>query len=326
MDIISKLEELKNVPAFESNFTDPAVAETAGADVLQMNVGRLCNLACKHCHLGAGPARKEVMSREVMEACLRAYESQRFCTIDITGGAPEMNPDFRWLIERAASVSDHVIVRSNLVIMLENGYTDLPEFYRDRKVEIVCSLPHYKAKTTDRQRGADVYSRSIEVIKKLNALGYGTENGLVLNMVYNPAGAFFPPDQTVMEKEYKKKLKEMHDIYFNNLFTITNNPIGRFGDFLISSGNFETYMQKLYASFNPSTLGNMMCRFQVSVGWDGSLYDCDFNQALDLNISTGETIFDIADKPYEPRRICFNRHCYACTAGAGSSCGGTTES
>ena len=325
MDILDKFKELDSVPEFESKFTDPSVAETASMDVLQINVGRLCNLACKHCHLGAGPARKEVMSREVMEACLRAYKNQGFSTIDITGGAPEMNPDFRWLVEQATSISDHVIVRTNLVIMLEDGYTDLPEFYKEHKVELVCSLPHYKAKTTNRQRGEDVYERSVEVLQKLNSIGYGRDPELVLNMVYNPAGAFFPPDQTAMEKEYKVKLGEAYGIEFNNLFTITNNPIGRFGDFLVSSGNFESYMQKLYAAFNPATLENMMCRFQISVGWDGSLYDCDFNQAVSLKITTGETIFDIADKPYKPRRICFNKHCYACTAGAGSSCGGTTE-
>lgn len=325
MDIIGKFAELESVPEFESKFTDPSVAKTAEMDVLQINVGRLCNLACKHCHLGAGPARTEVMSREVMEACLRVYKNWGFSTIDITGGAPEMNPDFRWLVEQATSVSNHVIVRSNLVIMLEDGYTDLPEFYKNHKVELVCSLPHYKAKTTDRQRGTDVYNRSIEVLKKLNALGYGRDPELVLNMVYNPAGAFFPPDQIAMENEYKTILGEMYGIEFNNLFTITNNPMGRFGDFLISSNNFESYMQKLYDAFNPATLDNMMCRFQLSVGWDGSLYDCDFNQAADLKIKSGDTIFDIADKAYEPRSICFNKHCYACTAGAGSSCGGTTE-
>lgn len=320
-----KFAELTSIPSFESRFTDPAVARTASMDVLQINVGRLCNLACKHCHVEAGPHRTEIMSREVMEACLRAYKSQGFSTIDITGGAPEMNPNFRWFVEEATKICDHVIVRTNLVIMLEEGYTDLPEFYRDHKVEVFCSLPHYKARTTDRQRGANVFERSIKVLQKLNEVGYGKDPELVLNMVYNPAGAFFPPDQTAMEKEYKVALGRDYGIEFNNLFCITNNPIGRFGGFLIRSDNFESYMNKLYGAFNPATLENMMCRFQVSVGWDGSLYDCDFNQALDTKISTGENIFDIADKPFEPRKICFDKHCYACTAGAGSSCGGTTE-
>ena len=325
MNMIEKFASLESVPPFASRFTDEAVSYTASMDVLQVNVGRLCNLACKHCHVEAGPNRKEVMSREVMEACLKAYRKQGFSTIDITGGAPEMNPDFRWFVEEASKICSHVIVRTNLVIMLEDGYTDLPEFYRDHKVEVFCSLPHYKARTTDRQRGSNVYERSVEVLKKLNNVGYGKDPDLVLNMVYNPAGAFFPPDQTAMEKEYKNALGRDHGIVFNNLFCITNNPIGRFGSFLVSSDNFDGYMNKLYAAFNPATLENMMCRFQVSVGWDGSLYDCDFNQALDMNISTGDTIFDIAEKPYEPRKICFNKHCYACTAGAGSSCGGTTE-
>ena len=325
MDMITKYSELSDIPQFQSKFTDPTVAMTDSMDVLQINVGRKCNLACKHCHVEAGPHRTEIMSREVMEACLRAYKTQGFSTIDITGGAPEMNPDFRWLVKEAAKICDHIIVRTNLVIMLEDGYSDLPEFYKDHKIELVCSLPHYKAKTTDRQRGANVFDRSIEVLRKLNEIGYGRDPELVVNMVYNPAGAFFPPDQTAMEKEYKEILGRDYGIEFNNLFTITNNPIGRFGEFLIRSGNFESYMYKLCAAFNPATLENMMCRFQLSVGWDGSLYDCDFNQAADLKIETGETIFDIADKPYEPRQIRFDKHCYACTAGAGSSCGGATE-
>lgn len=324
-DMIKEFRKLESVPPFTSRFVDESVAKTAEMNVLQVNVGRLCNLACKHCHLDAGPARTEVMSREVMEACLKAYKNWGFSTIDITGGAPEMNPNFRWFADEASKICSHVIVRSNLTIMLEEGYTDLPEFYRDHKIEVVCSLPHYKAKTTDRQRGANVYDRCIEVLKKLNSLGYGSDPELVLNMVYNPTGAFFPPDQTTMENEYKRILGEKYGIVFNNLFTITNNPIGRFGDFLVNSGNFSGYMNKLHASFNPATLENMMCRFQVSVGWDGSLYDCDFNQALDMKISTGDTIFDIAEKPYEPREICFDKHCFACTAGAGSSCGGATE-
>lgn len=325
MDMREKFAELESIPSFESKFTDPSVAKTASMDVLQINVGRLCNLACKHCHLESGPHRTEIMSREVMEACLKAYETQGFSTIDITGGAPEMNPDFRWLVEEACRICDHVIVRSNLVILLEEGYTDLPEFYAKHKVEIDCSLPHYRAKTVDKQRGLNVFERSIEALQKLNAVGYGKEPGLVLNMVYNPAGAFFPPSQEAMEKEYKAALARDYGIEFNNLFTITNNPAGRFGKFLVDSGNLNGYMGKLYGAFNPATLENMMCRFQVSVGYDGSLYDCDFNQALDMKVSTGDTIFNLAAKPYEPRTICFDKHCYACTAGAGSSCGGTTE-
>ena len=325
MDMREKFRELDSVPAFESKIKDPAIAKTADMNVLQINVGRLCNLACKHCHVEAGPNRKEIMSKEVMKACLNVYSAWGFETIDITGGAPEMNPDFRWFVEECCRICNHVIVRSNMVIMLEEGYTDLPDFYAKNKVELFVSLPHYKAKKTDRQRGDKVFERSIEVLHKLNALGYGKDPALVLNMVYNPGGAFFPPDQTTMEKEYKEKLGNEYGIVFNNLFCITNNPMGRFGAFLVSSGNFESYMKKLHDAFNPATLVNMMCRFQISVAWDGSLYDCDFNQAAGMKISTGETIFDMVGKPYEPRKICFDKHCYACTAGAGSSCGGTTE-
>ena len=325
MDMREKFSELSIVPEFQTKFTDDSVGRTAGMDVLQVNVGRLCNLACKHCHVEAGPHRTEVMSREVMGACLKAYKNWGFSTIDITGGAPEMNPNFRWFVEEAVKICGHVIVRSNMVIMLEDGYTDLPDFYAKNKVEVVVSLPHYKAKKTDSQRGANVFERSIEVLRRLNAVGYGKDPELVLNMVYNPTGAFFPPDQTAMEKEYKERLGADYGIVFNNLFTITNNPCGRFGQFLDRSGNLELYMKKLCDAFNPATLEGMMCRFQISVGWDGKVYDCDFNQAMGIEISTGENIFEIAEKPYEPRQIVFDKHCYACTAGAGSSCGGTTE-
>ena len=325
MDMREKFRELKDVPPFAGKLTNKEFGMTAEMNVLQVNVGRKCNLACKHCHVEAGPHRMEEMSREVMEACLKAYTNWGFSTIDITGGAPEMNSNFRWFVEEACKICNHVIVRSNLTILLEEGYTDLPEFYAAHKVEVDASLPHYRAKTTDRQRGANVFERSIEALQKLNAVGYGRDPELVLNLVFNPAGAFFPPDQTAMEREYKAALKKDYDIDFNNLFTITNNPIGRFGQFLERSGNFESYMKKLHDAFNPATLENMMCRFQVSVGWDGSLYDCDFNQAVDLKVSTGDTIFDIAEKPYKPRPIVLDKHCYACTAGAGSSCGGTTE-
>lgn len=316
---------LANIPPFETKFTDPSIAYTTNMEVLQVNVGLLCNLACKHCHIEAGPHRTEVMTRETMEAVLRAFRSHGFHTLDITGGAPEMNPNFRWFVEEACKLSNHVIVRTNLVILLEEGYEDLPEFYRDHKIEVVCSLPHYRQKTTDRQRGPKVYERSIEALKRLNAVGYGKDPDLTLNMVFNPAGAFFPPDQTAMELEYKAALSKDHGIVFNNLFTITNNPIGRFGDFLVRSGNFEGYMQRLYDAFNPATLEGMMCRTQVSVRWDGALYDCDFNQAIDLKLKGPATIAAFADAPYDPRPICFDKHCYACTAGAGSSCGGTTE-
>ncbi|WP_456153402.1 arsenosugar biosynthesis radical SAM (seleno)protein ArsS [Mogibacterium sp.] len=325
MNMKKVFDELDYIPEFQSRIKDKSVFKTEDMKVLQINVGRLCNLACKHCHVEAGPGRKEVMNRDVMKACLEVYNNWGFETIDITGGAPEMNPDFRWFVEECVKVCSHVIVRSNLVIMLESGFEDMPEFYAKNKIELFVSLPHYKAKKTNKVRGEGVYERSIEVIKRLNSLGYGTDPELILNMVYNPSGAFFPPNQEMMENEYKKRLYDEFGIQFNNLFCITNSPIGRFGLFLKASDNLGGYMNKLYEAFNPATLCNMMCRFQLSVGWDGRLYDCDFNQAEDIEISTQETVFDIVDKEYKARDIIFDKHCYACTAGAGSSCGGTTE-
>ena len=303
---------------------DKDLLMTDKMSVLQINVGRLCNLACKHCHMEAGPNRTEVMGRDVMEACLDVYKNWGFSTIDITGGAPEMNPDFRWFVEEAVKVCSHVMVRTNLTIMLEEGYEDLPEFYADHKVEIICSLPHYKAKNSERQRGSGTFDKSIEVLKKLNEAGYGKDPELVLNMVFNPGGAFFPPQQSAIEREYKEHLGQEYGIVFNNLFTITNNPIGRFGGFLMKTGNMESYMTKLYGAFNPGALPGMMCRSQLSVAWDGSLYDCDFNQAVDMPVETKETIMDLRDRPYKKRKIRFDKHCYACTAGQGSSCGGST--
>ncbi len=321
------LEELTHLPDFESCIKDESIKKTLDSlDVMQINVGRLCNLACKHCHVDAGPSRTEVMSKEIMQACLNVYEQRGFRTIDITGGAPEMNPNFEWLVEEATKISNHVIVRTNLVIMLEQGYKHLSQFYADHKVEVACSLPYYRAKDADRQRGEGVFQGSIEMLKRLNELGYGKNPQLVLNLVYNPGGAFFPPEQTAMEKEYRAKLGADYGVVFNNLFTITNNPTGRFAGFLHKSGNLDAYMDKLYGAFNPATLETMMCRNQLSVAWDGRLYDCDFNQAAELPIETNETIMDYEGKAYRNRIIKFAKHCFACTAGKGSSCGGVTES
>lgn len=324
MDAREEFKKLTQIPEFESQVEDKALLETDKMSVLQINVGRLCNLSCKHCHVEAGPNRTEVMEKDVLTACLKVYTEWGFDTIDITGGAPEMNPNFRWFVEEAVKVCKNVMVRSNLTIMLEDGYEELPEFYAANKVTIVCSLPHYRAKNSNKQRGEGTFEKSIEVLKKLNALGYGKDPELVLNMVFNPGGAFFPPEQSAMEKEYKEHLGSEYGIVFNNLFTITNNPIGRFGAFLVRSGNMEGYLTKLYDAFNPGALPGMMCRSQLSVGWDGSLYDCDFNQAVGLPAATGENIKDLPGKPYKKRKICFDKHCYACTAGQGSSCGGST--
>lgn len=322
---IRTLGGLNGVDSFEGRVEGPFQYTEGSLDVLQINVGRLCNLACKHCHVEAGPNRTEIMGREVMEACLSVCREQQVKTVDITGGAPEMNPDFQWFVEEVCKICSHVIVRTNLVILLEEGYRHLPKFYADHGIEVVCSLPYYRAKEMDRVRGDGSFDAAIMVLKELNGLGYGREEGLVLNMVYNPAGAFFPPAQNAMEKEYKARLLADYGIVFNQLFTITNNPTGRFFSFLERSGNLESYMQKLYGSFNKETLGGLMCRYQISVGYDGAVYDCDFNQAAELPVSTKETIFDMVGKPYVPRKICFGNHCYGCTAGQGSSCGGAVE-
>lgn len=323
---MENLDTLHTIPVFESMIKNPGLKYTTGnLEVMQINVGKLCNLACKHCHVEAGPSRTEVMGKDVMEAVLQVCREQQVSTIDITGGAPEMNPHFEWLVKEACAVCSHVIVRTNLVILTEDKYRHLPKFYADHKAEVVCSLPYYRAKEMDRVRGDGTFDKAISVIQELNALGYGKEPELVLNMVYNPAGAFFPPVQSAMEKEYKAKLMEDYGIVFNQLFTITNNPTGRFGTFLKKSGNLESYMEKLYGAFNEATLSGLMCRYQMSVGYDGTVYDCDFNQAAELPVSAGKKIADYVGNEYKKREICFGKHCYGCTAGQGSSCGGATE-
>lgn len=324
MDAREEFKKLAQIPDFQDSVEDKELLMTDKMSVLQINVGRLCNLACKHCHVEAGPNRTEVMGRDVLEDCLKLYKEWGFQTIDITGGAPEMNPHFRWFVEEAVKVCPDVMVRSNLTVMLEEGYEDLPEFYAANKVTVICSLPHYKAKNSNKQRGEGTFEKSIQVLKRLNALGYGKDPELTLNMVFNPGGAFFPPEQSAMEKEYKEHLGSEYGIVFNHLFTITNNPIGRFGAFLTRTDNMEGYLTKLYDAFNPGAVAGMMCRSQLSVGWDGRVYDCDFNQAVDLPIEGADHIKDLVGKPYEKRRIRLDKHCYACTAGQGSSCGGCT--
>ena len=319
--------ELKYTPNFTSKIEDEELKMTLPSlDVMQINLGTLCNLACKHCHVEAGPNRTEIMTKETLEAVLKVYKDNNFKTLDITGGAPEMNPNFQWFLEEASKVSSHIIVRSNLVILLEEDYKHLLEMYAKLKVEIVASLPCYSAENTNNQRGDKVFERSIEALKTLNDLGYGKNSELNLNLVYNPGGAFLPPNQDALELEYKKKLSEEFGIVFNNLLAITNNPVGRFYKDLERNGNLEEYMDTLHDSFNSSTLANMMRRNQLSIGWDGKIYDCDFNQAANLP-SNGEikSIFDLVDKKIEKREIVFGNHCYACTAGQGSSCGGAVE-
>ena len=318
-DIIKDFHELTEIPVFQEMVPDKKYMDTEEhLDVLQMNIGRKCNLLCKHCHVNAGPARTEEMSKEVMDACLTFAKEQNIATIDITGGAPEMNPHLEYLIEESSRICNHVIIRTNLVILLEEEYEQLMEVYTKNKVEIVCSLPYYRAAEMDKVRGEGSFDKAIEVIKHLNAIGYGRNPELVLNMVYNPAGAFFPPDQEAMEKEYKQKLLQDFGIEFNSLYTLYN-PMGRFGAFLQRSGNLKRYMKKLFDAFNADTVGALMCRTQISVDYDGQLYDCDFNLAAGIPVVGNQKIFDVTGKPYQVRKIRMDKHCYACTAGAGSS-------
>lgn len=295
-------------------------------DIFQVNVGKMCNQVCKHCHVDAGPDRKEIMTKETMQQCVDALAASDIQTVDLTGGAPEMNPNFRWFVEEISKLGRKIIVRCNLTIILANPkYHDLPAFFAKHKIEVVSSLPHFSAARTDAQRGDGVFEKSIKALQMLNEVGYGKEDtGLTLNLVYNPSGAFMPPSQSSLEKEFKRKLKRKYDIEFNSLFAITNLPISRFLDYLIQSGNYEEYMQKLIDAFNPEAAANVMCRSTISIGWDGYLFDCDFNQMLDLKVASkgSQHIKDFDLKALSERNIILNQHCYGCTAGAGSSCGG----
>ena len=297
-------------------------------DVLQVNITRQCNIACTHCHLDCGPARSERMSKEHLQQCLDVFEARGFKTLDITGGAPEMNPDFEWFIREAGKRNIPMIVRSNLVIHEVEGYEHFPELFAELGINVVASLPHYRERNMEKQRGAGTFQPVIRGLQRLNALGYGKgEAGknakgqiLQLDLVFNPAGMAMPPDQAAMEAEYKRKLKADFDIDFDNLFAFTNAPGGRFAMRLMKAGKLDVYMNKLIEAFNPDTVEGMMCRMEFSVAPDGHLYDCDFNQAVALPCADGRTIGDLLD-PEQPlrRKIVFGNHCYSCTAGAGSS-------
>ena len=296
-------------------------------EIFQINVGKMCNQVCKHCHVDAGPDRKEIMTRDTMQLCLDILAANpSFKTVDLTGGAPELNPDFRWFVEEIKKLGKHIIVRCNLTIILANKrFHDLPAFFKQHQIEVASSLPSYSKDRTDRQRGDGVFEDSIKALQMLNAVGYGVEGtGLILNLVYNPAGAFLPAPQNALEKEYKAALKKDFGIVFNSLFTITNMPISRYLDYLLQTENYEKYMEKLIAAFNPAAAANVMCRTTLSIGWDGYIYDCDFNQMLEMKVSCKESqhlsTFNAA--ALTNREIIINQHCYGCTAGMGSSCGG----
>lgn len=296
-------------------------------EILQINLGYMCNQVCEHCHVDAGPDRKEIMSVKTMKQCLEVIKKTEAHTLDLTGGAPEMNPNFRWFVEEAskAGIKDF-IVRSNLTIIRANKkYYDLPEFFKKYNIHVVSSMPHWTRGKTDKQRGNGVFDTSIKALQELNNVGYGVPgSSLQLDLVYNPSGAFLPGDQKGLENDFKKALKEDFNIDFHHLFAITNLPISRFLEYLIASENYEDYMVALVDAYNPSAVENVMCTNTISVSWDGYLYDCDFNQMLNLKVASKVThIADYNEAILEDRTIIINQHCYGCTAGAGSSCQGT---
>lgn len=296
---------------------------SATIDALQVNVGKLCNQACKHCHVDASPLRTEIMQRETIDACLKVLRENPISTLDITGGAPELNHDFRYFVKEAKKIGVHIIVRHNLTVMFEENREDLPEFFAENEVEVVSSLPYFLQQQTDAQRGTGVFEKSIEALKQLNTVGYGIDEKLQLNLVYNPVGAFLPPEQSAIEADFKRELKTRYNIVFNHLYTITNMPIARYLDWLRRTKNEEMYMQKLVNAFNPATIDGLMCRNLISVDWRGNLYDCDFNQMLEIPIESKQTIFDFDFEALRNREIVTENHCYGCTAGSGSSCGGS---
>jgi radical SAM/Cys-rich protein len=298
-----------------------------GVEIFQMNVGKKCNQTCRHCHVDAGPDRVEVMPPEVVERCLEVLASTDIPTLDITGGAPELHPAFQHVVERARASGKHVMDRCNLTVLLLPNYSHLAEFLAKHQVHVICSLPHYRPKQTDAQRGEGVFDESIEALRQLNGLGYGKPGtGLVLDLVTNPVGAFLPGNQASLERDWRRELERRYGIVFTNLHTLTNMPISRFLEWLEESGNLAAYMERLVDAFNPLAAKGAMCRNSLSVGWDGRLYDCDFNQMLELPVDgqAPRTIFDFDLDTLDRRPITTGPHCFGCTAGAGSSCGGAT--
>ena len=295
-------------------------------EVLQINVGKLCNLTCIHCHVNAGPKRREIMTRETINRVVDWLKKTDIQTVDLTGGAPEMIPDFRYFIERVKGLqpSRHVIDRCNLTILLEPGYEDLAEFLADHRVEIIASMPCYSAENVNAQRGEGVFDISIRALQLLNTLGYGNDPDLPLHLVYNPVGASLPPSQVELETDYKRELRKHFGIVFNKLYTITNLPIARFASYLRHNHKLAEYMNLLIDAFNPVTISGLMCRNTISVGWRGEVYDCDFNQQLGMQWQDGKPLFlwEIDPARIENREVMTGDHCFGCTAGAGSSCGG----
>lgn len=311
--------------ALESAGLHPLRAE--GIDVLQVNIGRKCNQTCHHCHVDAGPDRTEMMPDDVVNRCLDVLAGSAIPTLDITGGAPELHPRFRHIVETAARLGRHVMDRCNLTITRLPNYRYLPGFLAEHRVEVVASLPYFQARQVDAQRGDGVFEDSVAALRELNALGYGVPgSGLVLNLVTNPVGAFLPPPQASAERDWRRELERRHGIVFTNLYTITNMPISRFLEHLDEKGQTEAYLARLVQAFNPAAAAGVMCRRTLSVGWDGTLYDCDFNQMLDLPLGDGlpRNIRDFDSASLATRTVALGPHCFGCTAGGGSSCGGAT--
>lgn len=312
---------------FEDALAESGISplRATGIQVLQVNLGRLCNMTCAHCHVDAGPDRREIMDRETAEAVVRVLAQTDISTLDLTGGAPEMNPHFRWLVEQATQLGRRVVDRCNLTILQAPGYTDLPEFLAARDVEIVASLPCYLEENVDAQRGNRAFARSLEALRRLNQRGYGlADSELCLTLVYNPTGPELPPSQVELEAAYRRELDRRYGLQFTRLIAIANMPINRFLDHLLRSGRYDQYMEALINAYNPAAAGGVMCRTTLSVDWEGRLYDCDFNQMLGKGVDArlSQSIHDFDLPSLSVRSIATGQHCYGCTAGAGSGCRG----
>ena len=331
---VASVSTVPAVNRFEKKLQEHGVAglRREAVEILQINVGKLCNQTCVHCHVNAGPGRKEVMTRETVDRIVDWLARANIPKVDITGGAPEINPHFRHLVERLRALTPprRVMDRCNLTIFFEPSQGDLPEFLARHEVEVIASLPCYTLANVDSQRGVGVFDKSIRALQWLNRLGYGTKPGWPLHLVYNPVGAYLPGKQAELEADYQRELKEHFGIVFNRLYTITNMPIARFAAWLHSNGEYEKYMELLIASFNPAAVAGLMCRNTLSIGWRGEVYDCDFNQMLDMQWQDSRPLFlwDLDPDALEGRPIQTGDHCFGCTAGTGSSCGGSivTES
>ena len=296
---------------------------------IQVNLGNMCNQKCIHCHVNAGPKGDKIMSKPVMDDITAFLAKKKRLILDITGGCPELNPNFKYFIEKIAPYAKKIMLRSNLTVLFEPQMEDLPEFYKRNKIKLICSMPCYTKENVEKQRGEGVFDKSIKALQVLNKLGYGKNSDLEIDLVYNPGGAFLPGNQEGLEKDYKRILDEKYGIVFNHLLTIANAPINRFEQYLKANGNFDEYMKLLIDNFNRDIAGNIMCRNLLSVGWDGIIYDCDFNQALGLALRDKQgkimEIKDINPQDLEDKEIILENHCFCCTAGAGSSCAGALK-